>query len=298
MDKFLNIKNGVLIFLRKSLGQFHAFIWGIGPVRKALTPFVYEPKNKELKNIHLGKRAFIIGNGPSILKQDLTLLKNEVTFVLNDFFLHPQLHEINPTYLCSCDPFLIVPKRRLRWYRLHEKYDTTKITMLFKKSAEKIDKKYGLFKKHKVYYLRAASMLLPPLSSIKYCPTDITMPLSGHFLVMIDIALMSAYYMGIKEVYLLGFDGQLIKSFKDYLYYDFYGKHPLMTVEESRRDYKFYLSGAYKRSRTNLHDQTIACIKRTFAKRGMKIYNATYNKGNFIGFDYINYEDIISKKGS
>lgn len=40
-----------------------------------------------LKNIHQGKRAFIIGNGPSLKQTDLGKLKNEFTFGLNRIYL-------------------------------------------------------------------------------------------------------------------------------------------------------------------------------------------------------------------
>lgn len=296
MNTIQEIRNHILITLRKWLGIFCATVWNYRLVKRILHPYVYEPKNAKLKNIHAGKRAFIIGNGPSILKQDLTKLNGEIVFVLNDFFLHPQYHKINPTYLCSCDPMLIDPKYRIRWYKLHKKYDTSKTTMFFKKSAQKIDQKYHLFQKHKVYYIRSASLLLPPLSSLKTCPTDLTMPLSGHFLVLTDVALMAAYYMGIKKVYLLGFDSRPINSLHDYLYYDFYGKNPLFSLEDYKRDYEFYLSKSYKKSRVDLHERTVACLKRTFAKKRMNIYNATHDKGYFEGFRHVDFEKVIKKE--
>jgi hypothetical protein len=39
------------------------------------------------KNIHLGKRCFIIGNGPSLKKIDLALLKDEYTFGMNRIYM-------------------------------------------------------------------------------------------------------------------------------------------------------------------------------------------------------------------
>jgi uncharacterized Rossmann fold enzyme len=39
------------------------------------------------KDIHKGKRAFIIGNGPSLKQTDLSKLKNEFTFGLNRIYL-------------------------------------------------------------------------------------------------------------------------------------------------------------------------------------------------------------------
>ena len=40
-----------------------------------------------LKNVHKGKRCFIIGNGPSLKQTDLTRLKGEFTFGMNRFYL-------------------------------------------------------------------------------------------------------------------------------------------------------------------------------------------------------------------
>lgn len=39
------------------------------------------------KNRHKGERCFIIGNGPSLKKMDLSLLKNDVTFGMNRIYL-------------------------------------------------------------------------------------------------------------------------------------------------------------------------------------------------------------------
>lgn len=41
----------------------------------------------ELKDSHLGERCFIIGNGPSLKKTDLSRLRNEYTFGMNRIYL-------------------------------------------------------------------------------------------------------------------------------------------------------------------------------------------------------------------
>ncbi len=54
----------------------------------------------EMKDIHKGKRAFIIGNGPSLKQTDLSKLKNEVTFAMNRFYLaFPDLG-FTTSYIC------------------------------------------------------------------------------------------------------------------------------------------------------------------------------------------------------
>ncbi len=61
----------------------------------------------ELKDIHKSKRAFIIGNGPSLKHTDLTKLKNEFTFGLNRIYLlFPKLG-FRTTYFCSINDLVI-----------------------------------------------------------------------------------------------------------------------------------------------------------------------------------------------
>ena len=62
-------------------------------------------KNRSLKNLHAEKRCFIIGNGPSIKEQDLKLLKDDMTIVVNSFFCHPDAEIVNPDYWVMASPF-------------------------------------------------------------------------------------------------------------------------------------------------------------------------------------------------
>jgi len=61
----------------------------------------------ELKDIHKGKRAFVIGNGPSLKQTDLSKLKNEITFCMNRFYLaFPELG-FSATYLCITNDLVV-----------------------------------------------------------------------------------------------------------------------------------------------------------------------------------------------
>ena len=55
-------------------------------------------KNKEIKNLHINKRCFIIGLGTSINKQDLKLLKDEIVIGISSLFNHKDLEYIQPNY--------------------------------------------------------------------------------------------------------------------------------------------------------------------------------------------------------
>src|SRR5215217_6733705 len=61
----------------------------------------------QLKDSHKGKRAFIIGNGPSLKQTDLSQLKNEITFGMNRFYLaFPELG-FTATYLCITNDLVV-----------------------------------------------------------------------------------------------------------------------------------------------------------------------------------------------
>ena len=56
------------------------------------------------KDRHAGRRAFVIGNGPSLNVDDLDRLKDEVTFAANRIFLaYDQTSFWRPTYWCCAD---------------------------------------------------------------------------------------------------------------------------------------------------------------------------------------------------
>ncbi|MCS7011244.1 MAG: DUF115 domain-containing protein [Anaerolineales bacterium] len=61
----------------------------------------------KLKNIHKGRRAFIIGNGPSLRQTDLSKLRNEYTFGLNRIYLlFPELG-FHTTYYVAVNDLVI-----------------------------------------------------------------------------------------------------------------------------------------------------------------------------------------------
>ena len=62
---------------------------------------------KSFKDIHKGKHAFIIGNGPSLKQTDLTKLKNEFTFGINRIYLlFPELG-FTTSYFVSINDLVI-----------------------------------------------------------------------------------------------------------------------------------------------------------------------------------------------
>ena len=61
----------------------------------------------EWKDVHKGKRAFIIGNGPSLKQTDTSKLKNEITFGMNRIYIAFPDWGFTTTYLCATNDLVV-----------------------------------------------------------------------------------------------------------------------------------------------------------------------------------------------
>ena len=57
----------------------------------------------KFKDIHKGKRCFIVANGPSLKNTDLSLLKDEITLGMNRIYLSAEQNGFTPTYIVVQD---------------------------------------------------------------------------------------------------------------------------------------------------------------------------------------------------
>src|SRR5262245_54602744 len=62
-------------------------------------PLLQELKrNRRLLGRHRGARCFVLANGPSVLKQDLLPLRDEVVLSVSNGYLHKDFDAIAPAY--------------------------------------------------------------------------------------------------------------------------------------------------------------------------------------------------------
>ncbi|HLA97021.1 MAG TPA: 6-hydroxymethylpterin diphosphokinase MptE-like protein [Anaerolineales bacterium] len=110
MSALQQLKNRAPEPLRRSLsrvryGLRHAAYWPAAtfhPWRRASVRLL-----GDLKDIHRGQRAFIIGNGPSLKQTDLARLQDEFTFGMNRFYmLFPELG-FSSTYFLTVNSLVI-----------------------------------------------------------------------------------------------------------------------------------------------------------------------------------------------
>ena len=148
---------------------------------------------KEFADKYNGRRAFIIGNGLSLNKLDLTRLKDEVTFGVNSIFYNFDRMGFKPT-------FYVVEDTLVAQDRKDEINELTGMVKIFGKYL----RKHGIEDKNDVIW---ANVILDHLEypGFPHFSRDAAKCLWVGGTVSY-LCMQLAYYMGFAEVYLIGFD--------------------------------------------------------------------------------------------
>ena len=146
---------------------------------------------KSLKGIYCDKRCFIIGNGPSLTTDDLSMLKNEICFGVNRIYNIFDQTDWRPTYYCASDHRFIKQGKN----DICKKINGTKLICIDKLHlCPDIDEALYINRVSEEFYPE-----MPKFSSdiSKCCYSGYTISY---------IAMQIAAYMGFKEIILLGID--------------------------------------------------------------------------------------------
>ncbi len=154
-------------------------------------------KLKKFKDIHKEQRCFIIGTGPSLDKTNLSL-KDGIIFGVNTLYRGLKKFGINCDYYAISDALV---------WRKHFRGILELNTTLF--VGDKAGKDYlsnlsfyKKFQKNRPFIVRN----LGEMQSSDSFSKDLSIGTYWGSTIIIDICLQAAYYMGFKEVYLLGCD--------------------------------------------------------------------------------------------
>lgn len=173
--------------------------------------------NLELRERHLGRRCFVVGNGPSLRDQDLSLLRGEVVFVVNRFIHHPDAEAIAPSYYVIVDPKFATGEWGTDFVEQLERR-LPNVEVFLTPDGVSLVRQRGLLRKHRVRAVLPNQQLHFGYSE----SVDLTRGVPGMDNVT-KVAVMAAVYMGCKEINLLGIDGNgLILSSDSH----FYGHEP------------------------------------------------------------------------
>lgn len=162
-------------------------------------------RNAKLKNLYSNNRCFIVGNGPSVAKQDLSVLKNEFVFTVNTGYLMKQFELLNTNFHVFVDSMFFSDRldklEHDKFVMDLKKYMGNKVKCFFPytKSINFI-KSYGLDNILDVFYLEENLQDFWTYKDIDFTKNT---PLTGT---VVLTSVMLAMYMGFNEIYLLGCD--------------------------------------------------------------------------------------------
>lgn len=167
------------------------------PLRRGASKLGYPLSRRDrriagLADRHRGQRAFILGNGPSLQVSDLDLLQDEITFASNKIYLAFDDTPWRPTYYSVID-VLVARNNRDAILRLDELDHLHSVKV-----------QHVLGQAHGGIYIDT----LPQLPLLGPHPGFSGDLLAGCFSgsTVIYLQLQLAFFMGIREVYLLGID--------------------------------------------------------------------------------------------
>jgi len=219
-------------------------------------PLKESKKNKmyirRFKNIHNGKKCFIIANGPSIRKMDLKILKNEITIGMNKIHLMEKKIGFLPNYLVVSDIDI-----------MHDQ---------FHEEFSKISGSVKFFNwNSRKYYRNNENIIFFKEKYFPHFSKDLTKSVySGHSVT--NVCIQIAYYMGFKEVILIGKD-------HNYTVKGTPGKKiEYMGAEKDHFSSKYYKKNQFYRIPDYKGEELAYTLsKKAFDDKKVKIYDATIN---------------------
>ena len=238
-----------------------------------------EKKLRDLKDRHRGQRAFIMGNGPSLNKCDLSLLGDEITFGVNSIFLNYEKMGFHPTYYVVEDVFVAEDRAdQISSYREPVKFFGSNL-------------KYFLDPEGETIWLNVRNLSIDHPEFPRFSTNAIRMLWAGGTVSYLCMQL--AYYMGFSEIYLIGFDHNYVipesarveginitsqDSDPNHFHPDYFGK-----------GYRWHdpcverMENAYRKA------------KLFFEKNNVKIFNATIG-GHLEVFPRVDFDKLLNKQ--
>ena len=239
-------------------------------------------RNARFRNMHQGRRCFVIGNGPSLQTQDLSPLGGEITFVMNAFWKHPIVDKWQPTYCCMADPLLFDGSPPMNEFLQKLSASLHDSTFFVPMHSTQVVKKQGLLPPEQTFYVGFGGTFS------RMRKVDLAGLIPGVQSTSL-LSIMAAMYMGCSPIYLLGLDHDwLSHRGMDRHFYD--GKtiegHPQAHGDLSEFSYK-----ADAQAIVNLWSSYEALLKSARQKR-IDILNAT-NGGFLDVFERVKYEEVV-----
>jgi hypothetical protein len=252
--------------------------------------------NSKYKDLHKGKRCFILGSGPSIKEQNLKPLKNEITFALNNFYVHPDFKHITES---NVDKYYLVapvhpPQTDDEWTKWFVDMDNNlpkemvKIFGLsdYSNNIKDLIDKVQLFKDQEIIWYYTGIQVN---EYYRFKEANISLDKMIWTADTVSIyALITAIYMGFKEIYFLGMD-------HNYFLYDNESEMRMYSRSiHQNNEFERAFKGTFYTMEYLRQYRIFRCYEILRDNTNAAIYNAT--KGGLLKvFPRINYNELIEK---
>lgn len=224
----------------------------------------------KLEGAYKGKRCFIIGNGPSLNEQDLTLLKNEFTIGSNYIYKNYESMGFVPTIFTIVN--YLVAEQRIQ--EINNLGDTVKVFPFFLN--------YCVDNGKNTYFINS-----PAYNEFS---KDINNYISWQSTVTF-FNMQLAYFLGFDEVYLIGVDNSYIQPES--------GKEGAMIKQEEDDPNHFskdYFRGlTWQKADPNAMEFVYLLSNEAYSQSYRKLYNATHG-GRLEVFERMQYESLFNDK--
>lgn len=239
---------------------------------------------KFYRNRYKGRRCFVIGNGPSLNKHDLSLLANEYSFGVNGIFYKTETSGFVPTFYVVEDNMVMKENLdRIHEYRpLIRKFFPTDYKSLHPK-----DGKTSFFTMNRAFYTKNSPYFEKPQFS-----TDASKRVfCGQSVTIINLQL--AFYMGFTEVYLIGMDFSY-KVNQETQEVQKNSVHILSKGDDENHFHPEYFGKGKTWKDPKLHNVEASYVKckEVYENHGRRIYNASVG-GELEVFERVFYHDLF-----
>ncbi len=243
-------------------------------------------KNIELKNKHTGQRCFILGTGPSIAKQDLTLLKDEVVIGVSGLFNHKDIDIIQPDYYVLAPVFsyhLKYNKKEtyIHWLQSMDKVLSDTVIMILHIGDKEYIDTHNIFSNKKIYWNNYSLWDGANINKIELSNLPDIYSVS-------ETALSVGLYLGFEKIYMLGFDHDWFDGLHVYFDTEKYNKYFEISGEESAKKFGFDAEFQMRR-----HAYIFSKYKKLYNFKN-NIYNANRNLKSYVDtFPKVKFEELF-----
>ncbi|MBW8034419.1 MAG: DUF115 domain-containing protein [Planctomycetes bacterium] len=214
---------------------------------------------------HKGERCVIIGNGPSLNKMDLSPLKNEITFGLNRIYLLFPKIDFRPTYYACVNEYVL--------RQFHQEISSLAMPKFLNWSFRK-------------YFRKSQDCTFIRMLYNPHFSRDLTRGFWSGASVTYT-CMQIAYYMGFKEVILIGVDHRFKESG--------ISNQPITATENDVNHFSpdyFDKGVVWQLPDYKQNEWAYSMAKEVFKSEGRRIMDATFD-GRLKIFPKTDYESLF-----